>query len=43
MFHDREDAGRQLAERLKGRTLRRPLVLAIPRGGVVTGAVLAQV
>ena len=43
MFHDREDAGRQLAERFKGRTLRRPLVLAIPRGGVVTGAVLAQV
>jgi len=42
MFRDREDAGRQLAEKLKGRPLCNPLVLAIPRGGVVTGAVLAQ-
>lgn len=42
MFHDREDAGRQLAKKLKGRPLHNPLVLAIPRGGVVTGAVLAQ-
>jgi predicted phosphoribosyltransferase len=42
MFHNREDAARQLAQRLKGRQLHDPLVLAIPRGGVVTGAVLAQ-
>ncbi len=42
MFHDREDAARQLARRLKGRQLHDPLVLAIPRGGVVTGAVLAE-
>jgi len=42
MFRNREDAGRQLAEMLKGRQLVNPLVLAIPRGGVVTGAVLAQ-
>jgi predicted phosphoribosyltransferase len=42
MFHDREDAALQLAERLKGRVLHDPLVLAIPRGGVVTGAVLAR-
>ena len=42
MFCDREDAARQLAARLKGRELRDPLVLAIPRGGVVTGAVLAR-
>jgi predicted phosphoribosyltransferase len=42
MFRDREDAARKLAERLKGRPLRDPLVLAIPRGGVVTGAVLAR-
>jgi predicted phosphoribosyltransferase len=42
MFRDREDAARQLAEKLKGRELHNPLVLAIPRGGVVTGAVLAQ-
>ncbi len=42
MFLDREDAGRQLAAELKGRPLHEPLVLAIPRGGVVTGAVLAR-
>lgn len=42
MFKDREDAARQLAARLKGRPLKEPLVLAIPRGGVVTGAVLAR-
>jgi predicted phosphoribosyltransferase len=42
MFRDREDAAHQLAKKLKGRTLRDPLVLAIPRGGVVTGAVLAR-
>jgi predicted phosphoribosyltransferase len=42
MFRDREDAALQLAEKMKGRQLRDPLVLAIPRGGVVTGAVLAQ-
>jgi hypothetical protein len=42
MFYDREDAARQLAARLKGRPLHEPLVLAVPRGGVVTGAVLAE-
>jgi putative phosphoribosyl transferase len=42
MFRDREDAARRLAKKLKGRALRDPLVLAIPRGGVVTGAVLAR-
>jgi predicted phosphoribosyltransferase len=42
MFQNREDAARQLAELLKGRELHDPLVLAIPRGGVVTGVVLAQ-
>lgn len=41
MFRDREDAGRQLARRLLSREFHDPLVLAIPRGGVVTGAVLA--
>lgn len=41
MFRDRVDAARRLAERLKSRDLHDPLVLAIPRGGVVTGAVLA--
>lgn len=42
MFRNREDAACQLAQQLKGRELHDPLVLAIPRGGVVTGAVLAQ-
>lgn len=42
MFHDRTDAAFQLAQVLKGRAFQEPLVLAIPRGGVVTGAVLAR-
>jgi putative phosphoribosyl transferase len=42
MFRDRRDAGRRLAERLKGRRFLNPLVLAIPRGGVVVGGVLAR-
>jgi predicted phosphoribosyltransferase len=42
MFVDREDAARQLVEKLKVLHLQDPLVLAIPRGGVVTGAVLAR-
>jgi hypothetical protein len=42
MFRDREDGGHQLAQRLTGRALRDPVVLAIPRGGAATGAVLAR-
>jgi predicted phosphoribosyltransferase len=42
MFRNREDAARKLAQKLKGRELLDPLVLAVPRGGVVTGAVLAR-
>ncbi len=42
MFRDREEAALLLAEKLKGRDFRDPLALAIPRGGVVTGAVLAR-
>lgn len=42
MFADREDAGRQLAQELKKFELLDPIVLAIPRGGVVTGAALAR-
>ena len=42
MFADREDAARQLATKLRGLALHDPVVLAIPRGGVVTGAVLAR-
>jgi predicted phosphoribosyltransferase/dienelactone hydrolase len=41
-FHDRTDAAHRLAGRLRDWTLVDPLVLAIPRGGVVTGAVLAH-
>jgi len=42
MFHNRQDAGRRLASRLRRRDLRNPLVLAIPRGGVVVGFMLAR-
>ncbi len=42
MFRDRQDAGLQLATRLKGLPLKAPIVLSIPRGGVVIGAVLAR-
>ncbi len=42
MFRDREDAARRLAAHLSRLKLDDPLVLAIPRGGVVTGAVLAD-
>jgi predicted phosphoribosyltransferase len=42
MYRDRADAAHLLAQRFEGRELRNPLVLAIPRGGVVTGAVLAR-
>jgi predicted phosphoribosyltransferase len=41
MFRDREDAARQLAAMLRNYKLNAPLVLAIPRGGVIIGAVLA--
>jgi predicted phosphoribosyltransferase len=42
VFRNRTDAGSQLAEPLRGRKLVAPLILAIPRGGVVVGAVLAR-
>ena len=42
MFADREDAARQLATKLRCLALHNPVVLAIPRGGVVTGSVLAR-
>lgn len=41
-FRDRADGGRRLGKRLKGRELRDPLVLAIPRGGVATGLAVAR-
>jgi predicted phosphoribosyltransferase len=42
MFRDREDAACQLAAKLRDYELKAPLVLAIPRGGVITGAALAR-
>lgn len=42
LFRNRDDAGRQLAARLRQLHLRDPLVLAIPRGGVAVGATLAR-
>lgn len=36
-FRDREDAGRRLAERLRGYRYEDPVVLALPRGGVPVG------
>lgn len=42
MFRDRKDAGHQLAVVLRQLELTQPLVLAIPRGGVAIGAVLAR-
>lgn len=42
VFHDRQDAAHQLADRLKKLRLIAPLVLAIPRGGLAIGGVLAS-
>lgn len=42
MFLDREDAAQRLANALKHLRGRRPLVLAIPRGGVPIGAAIAR-
>lgn len=42
MFRDRVDAAEQLADRLQEFRGRNPLVLAIPRGGVPMGRVLAD-
>ncbi len=42
MFHNREDAALQLAKELKSRSFQNLLVLAIPRGGVAIGSVLAR-
>ena len=42
MFRDRLDAAEQLAQRLRHLKGERPLVLAIPRGGVPMGQVIAR-
>jgi putative phosphoribosyl transferase len=41
-FQDRRDAGRQLAARLMGYRHDNPIVLALPRGGVVAGFEVAK-
>ena len=41
MFRDRSDAGRRLAPRLIGYSLQRPLILALPRGGVPVAVEIA--
>lgn len=42
IFTNREEGGRRLGRELKSQSLRNPVVLAIPRGGVATGAALAK-
>ena len=42
MFQNREDAARKLAKKLEWLKKEDPIVLAIPRGGVVTGNVIAS-
>ena len=42
MFKDRDDAAHQLADRLKGYRDQHPLVLAIPRGAVPIGKIVAR-
>ncbi|WP_026434932.1 phosphoribosyltransferase [Acidovorax sp. JHL-9] len=41
MFKDRDDAAHQLADRLKAYSAQHPLVLAIPRGAVPIGKIVA--
>jgi predicted phosphoribosyltransferase len=43
VFRDRAEAGRELGNRLNQLSLVRPVVLGIPRGGVVTAAAVAEV
>lgn len=42
VFKDRNDAGRKLAEKLRSYQHENPIVLAIPRGGVVLGYEVAK-
>jgi putative phosphoribosyl transferase len=42
MFADRRDAGRRLGDELSRLALADPVVLALPRGGVVVGAEVAR-
>src|SRR5437870_4859195 len=42
MFRDRQDAGRRLAQRLEHLKPQHPIVLGLPRGGVVVAAEVAR-
>jgi putative phosphoribosyl transferase len=42
LFRDRSDAGRQLAQKLRHLEQARPLILALPRGGVPVGIEIAS-
>lgn len=42
MFRNREDAALKLVKKFEQRDLKNPIVLGVPRGGVVLAAVLAQ-
>ncbi len=42
MFQNREDAARKLAKKLEWLKKEDPIILAVPRGGVVTGNVIAS-
>lgn len=42
MFKDRVDAAKKLAKKLNTLNIQEPAILAIPRGGVVTGDVIAK-
>lgn len=42
MFKDRKDAGRRLAIELGKLQIERPIIVAVPRGGVMVGAEIAQ-
>ncbi len=43
LFRDRSDAGRQLAEKLEHLRAAKPLILALPRGGVPVAVEIARV
>lgn len=42
MFKDREEAGKRLGEALKSKKIADTVLMAIPRGGVVIGAAVAE-
>ncbi len=42
VFKNREDAAEKLAKKLEGFRDENPIILAIPRGGVITGDVIAK-